>query len=179
MSRTVGTERTDYWYDITGLTLETGAANATYLRDPGGKLLSTSNSGSVHNYARDRLDNITALVSTSGTLSNSYGCDPYGKDNGMTGTVYNPYRYTGMYQDMDTELYQMGAQYYQAGSGRFTQLDPLPSQMLEQRYAYAGGNPVNFTDPTGMYHIHCEIWANPPRLSPFHLRDATASRNEL
>ncbi|MDP9317175.1 MAG: hypothetical protein M3R24_41025, partial [Chloroflexota bacterium] len=36
-------------------------------------------------------------------------------------------------------------------SGRFTQLDPLPKNFLTvDRYAYAGCNPANFTDPSGL-----------------------------
>lgn len=46
----------------------------------------------------------------------------------------------------------MGARYYQAGKGRFTQADPRGSSIFEaQRYSYAvGANPVNATDPSGM-----------------------------
>jgi hypothetical protein len=46
----------------------------------------------------------------------------------------------------------MGARYYQPGTGRFTQLDPLPTSVFEgNRYHYTGGNPVNYTDPTGLH----------------------------
>jgi YD repeat-containing protein len=76
VSRTVGSERTDYWYDVTGLTLETGTSNATYLRDLSGDLRSISSGGTVHNYAQDRLGSITGLVSTSGALANTYIFDP-------------------------------------------------------------------------------------------------------
>lgn len=48
----------------------------------------------------------------------------------------------------------MGARYYQTTSGRFTQLDPLPSKLLTvDRYAYVGCNPANATYPTGLDHI--------------------------
>jgi uncharacterized protein RhaS with RHS repeats len=51
-------------------------------------------------------------------------------------------------------LYQMGARYYQPGTGRFTQADPLPSSVFEaNRYAYVGANPCNRTDPTGLFPI--------------------------
>ena len=42
-NRAVAGNRTDFWYDETGLTLETGASSATYLRDPQGALLSVHN----------------------------------------------------------------------------------------------------------------------------------------
>ncbi len=115
VSRTAGTAHTDYWYDQTGLALETGATNTTYLRGMG-QLASISNGGTVHNYASDNLGNITGLVSTSGSLSKTYSYQPYGELNSASGSAYNPYQYTGTYLDADTGLYQMGARYYQAGS---------------------------------------------------------------
>ncbi len=46
----------------------------------------------------------------------------------------------------------MGARYYQPASGRFTQLDPHPGQLLTvNRFAYVGCNPTNGTDPTGLF----------------------------
>jgi len=53
----------------------------------------------------------------------------------------------------------MGARYYQPGTGRFTQQDPLPCSVRQgQRYACAGNSPVNFIDPAGTSHYpnhHC------------------------
>jgi RHS repeat-associated protein len=149
--RTVGTARTNYWYDATGMSLETGATNATYLRHPGGTLLSRYTTD-VHNYMLDRLGHVTALTDRSGALAASYSYDPYGREIANTNaSLYNPYRYGGAYQDADTGLSQMGARYYDASTGRFTQQDPLPESMVEaQRYGYTPGNPVNFIDPSGL-----------------------------
>ena len=156
-NRSIAGARTDYWYDWTGLTLETGAASGTYLRDPDGLLLSTTVSGGYRNYARDRQGTITGLVSTAPSLTDSYRYDPWGQSIGTSGTAYNPFRYTGTYLDSGTGLYQMGARYYQPGTGRFTQLDPHPKKLLSaNRYAYAGCNPANFTDPSGLDHCSAE-----------------------
>lgn len=55
------------------------------------------------------------------------------------------------YLDEASGLYQMGARYYQPATGRFTQPDPLPASVLTiNRYADAGGNPVNFVDPVDL-----------------------------
>jgi len=54
----------------------------------------------------------------------------------MTGTRYNPMQYTGTYLDESTGLYQMGARYYGAGLGRFTQVDPLPRSVLDLRLSH-------------------------------------------
>ena len=46
----------------------------------------------------------------------------------------------------------MGARYYSAKAGRFTQLDPVPGSSWGGRsYDYVEGNPINLIDPTGLY----------------------------
>jgi RHS repeat-associated protein len=103
------------------------------------------------------LNSVTALVSTAGVLANTYSYDPWGQTIASTGAVYNPWQFTSSYNDTATGLYQMGARYDQPASGRFTQLDPLPRSLISaNRYAYAGCNPANFTDPTGL--SHCNNW---------------------
>jgi RHS repeat-associated protein len=62
--------------------------------------------------------------------------------------VFNPWRYTGQYQDTTTGLYKMGARYYQPELGRWTQQDP--SGLDANAYLYVSGNPVNFVDPSGL-----------------------------
>ncbi|MDP9316439.1 MAG: hypothetical protein M3R24_37225 [Chloroflexota bacterium] len=150
-SRTAGTDRIDYWYDVTGLTLQTGATNATFLRDQSGSVRSINSGGATHNYGKDRLGSVTAMVATDGTVARTYSYDPWGETIGSTGAAYNPFLFTSTYKDGATGLYQMGARYYQSSSGRFTQQDPLPDSILSfNRYAYAGCNPTNNIDPTGL-----------------------------
>ncbi|MDP9316440.1 MAG: RHS repeat-associated core domain-containing protein, partial [Chloroflexota bacterium] len=156
-SRTVGTGRIDYWYDVTGLTLQTGATNATFLRDQSGSVRSITSGGATHNYGKDRLGSVTAMVATDGTVARTYSYDPWGETIGITGTAYNPFLFTGTYKDGATGLYQMGARYYQSASGRFTQQDPLPDSILSfNRYAYANCNPANGIDPTGLLTAECQ-----------------------
>jgi RHS repeat-associated protein len=152
-----------------GLLSETGGASqARYTYNPATrKVLSISSGGSARNYARDSLGSTTGLVSSTGNLQDTYSYDPYGQDNGRIGATYNPFRYTGIYQDDSTGLYRMRDREYAPGTGRFTQLDPLASTIYDgQRYAYTGGNPANFVDPTGNGRVtlNCGsawVWARP------------------
>jgi len=110
----VGTARTDYWYDSTGMSLETsatGGGNATYLREPGGGLVSVTSGTRFQNHFTDRQGTVTATVNGYGNLVNTYRYDPYGSSVGTTGTVYNEYRYAGTYREPALGMYLMGARY--------------------------------------------------------------------
>jgi RHS repeat-associated protein len=90
-------------------------------------------------------------------VTNTYTYDPYGLTTKVTfaGAVANPWRYTGQYQDTTTGLYKIGARYYQAELGRWTQ--PDPSGLDQNAHLYVAGNPVNFTDPSGLYCLRFPI----------------------
>ncbi|HEX8182835.1 MAG TPA: RHS repeat-associated core domain-containing protein [Candidatus Saccharimonadales bacterium] len=55
------------------------------------------------------------------------------------------------YYDYQTQLYKMGARYYNSTDARWTQLDPSGA---EYGYVYAGANPVNFVDSSGYFSIY-------------------------
>ncbi|MFE1075846.1 RHS repeat-associated core domain-containing protein [Streptomyces sp. NPDC058783] len=65
-----------------------------------------------------------------------------------TEAVPQPYRYAGAYAD-PTGLYKVGHRYCDPALGRFTQ--PDPSGQETNPYLYADGDPVNRTDPTGLF----------------------------
>ncbi len=129
---------------------ESGATVAT-TRDPGGNLVGLRTGAARSYYLLDGLGSVVAVTDASGNVTNSYTYDPYGVTTETTssGAVANPWRYTGQYQDAATGLYKMGARYYQPELGRWTQ--PDPSGQEANAYLYAGGNPVNFVDPSGLF----------------------------
>ncbi len=54
--------------------------------------------------------------------------------------------------EVATDIYQIGRRFYDSATAQWTQADPLEQQTdLKQanRYAYAGANGVNYTDPMG------------------------------
>ena len=83
----------------------------------------------------------------------TYSYDAYGQMTSMSSnTTANPWRFASAYQD-GTGLYKMGARYYDPLIGRFTQQDPIFKPLDPtswNRYAYAGDDPVNNADPSGM-----------------------------
>ena len=90
------------------------------------------------------------LINSSGVKVNSYSYDPYGKQMSITQTVSNPWRYaSGFYHGL-TGMTKFGTRYYNPELGRFTQRDPSGKDLP---YAYAGCNPTNNTDPTGLCSV--------------------------
>jgi RHS repeat-associated protein len=54
----------------------------------------------------------------------------------------------GKRQDI-TGYYYLGARYYEPSSARFLSTDPMGHGASMSLYDYAGGDPINFVDPTG------------------------------
>ncbi|MVA76528.1 hypothetical protein GC722_10900, partial [Auraticoccus sp. F435] len=98
-----------------------------------------------------------ALLSATPDEAFAYAYDPYGvptitEDSDTTAINENPYLFAGGIQDRTTGWIHYGARYYDPTTGSFTQQDSLdaPLDPLNgNRYAYAGNDPVNITDPTG------------------------------
>lgn len=91
-------------------------------------------------------------------LTDAYAYNAYGEDLGELrdqsdpAKPVNPLRYVGKegyYTDIDTGLMLLGARYYDPLIGRFITQDS--SRDGANRYEYAGNNPVNAVDPTGLF----------------------------
>jgi RHS repeat-associated protein len=63
-------------------------------------------------------------------------------------TAQTPFGYAGAYTDPDGLLYLVN-RYYNPATGQFLSVDPDVATS-GQPYGYAGGNPVDNTDPTGL-----------------------------
>jgi len=128
-----------------------------YVRDPGGRLLAVTEGTTVYYYGLDGHGSVANLTDASGAVVNTYRYDPYGSSLGVTetATLPNPWRYAGGYYEAESGLYLLGARYYAPQLGRFLQQDPLGSGN-DSQYAYAGSDPCNNSDPSGMrtYYHH-------------------------
>lgn len=121
-----------------------------YTRDNTGNLISLRSGGARYYYLVDGLGSVVSLVNGSAVQVNSYSYDPYGVALSASQQVANPWRYAAGYFDGATGLTKFGARYYDPGLGRFTQRDPSG---MDLPFTYAGCDPVNNTDPTGLCSI--------------------------
>ncbi|MFD5949775.1 RHS repeat-associated core domain-containing protein [Streptomyces collinus] len=139
------------WFHHTALGLASTTTNGVdtgFIREPAGTLNSMTTGGKSHYYLTDATGNVLGLVDDTGERTHTYAYDPTGRPRGTTTEATpQPYRYTGAYLD-PTGLYKMGHRYYDPTLGRFTQ--PDPSGQEKNPYLYAGGDPVNNSDPSGL-----------------------------
>jgi RHS repeat-associated protein len=121
-----------YIYGVNGLPIEqiNGAEKAQYLH-------------------HDQAGSTQFIASETGTTEAAYSYTPYGAVEEHTGTATTPFGYDSQYTNTDTGLIYMRAREYDPATGQFLSVDPLAGQ-THAPYYYAGDNPLNEADPTGL-----------------------------
>ncbi len=111
----------------------------------------TDGSNVTSYYLSDGLGSTTELRSDSGVQTATYSYDVFGAPKPAV-TSTNDFRFTGQQDDRNANrgLYYLRARHYDPTLGRFLERDPFD---IGNRYAYAGDDPVNYSDPTGYCHV--------------------------
>ncbi|MDQ8195653.1 RHS repeat-associated core domain-containing protein [Coraliomargarita sp. SDUM461004] len=78
-----------------------------------------------------------------------------------------------------TGFYGMGARLYDSRSGRFLSPDPLGHTASMDLYSYAGGDPLNFLDPSGRGAIRGNPATSVNPLGPIRYDDLVAAQDRL
>jgi RHS repeat-associated protein len=83
-------------------------------------------SGLVFTVELDREeDAITSLTGSTGAVAQTYTFDSFGNQTASSGSLTNPFQYTGREFDTETGLYFYRARYYDPTAGRFISEDRL------------------------------------------------------
>ena len=92
---------------------------------------------------------------TTGTLCYDADFYPFGGERAYTNICTQDYKFTGKERDSESGLDNFGARYDSSSMGRFMTPDPLGGGLVNpqtlNKYSYVANNPINFTDPTGLY----------------------------
>jgi RHS repeat-associated protein len=145
---------TNYFYDhdnVIGTVNQNGNVLARYAQGSGiDEPLAESNAGTTGYYERDGLGSVTSLTDATGAIAQTYAYDSFGNVINTTGTLANPFLYTGRDFDSETGLYYYRARYYDPSGGRFVSEDPVRSPIHPNRYKYVRNSPLNRVDTSGM-----------------------------
>ncbi|HUY86141.1 MAG TPA: RHS repeat-associated core domain-containing protein [Acidimicrobiales bacterium] len=110
--------------------------------------MSQSNGAATYLYT-DQLGSVTMEADGSGNVVGTQSFTPYGSLASSTGTDPTPFGYAGGYTDATGLIYLIN-RYYDPSTGQFLSVDPAV-QDTQQPYGYSGDNPLNQTDPNGLW----------------------------
>jgi RHS repeat-associated protein len=101
-------------------------------------------------YMTDLSGNVTGLADGSGQVVNRYRYSPFGTAESTSEQVSNPLRFKARELDAYTGLYYNRARWYDPDLGRFISEDPIGLAGGINTYAFAGNDPINNDDPSGL-----------------------------
>jgi RHS repeat-associated protein len=111
--------------------------------------------GATSYYEVDGLWSVSSLSDATGGLTKTYSYDSFGRLVASTGTISDPFQYTGREFDSETGLYFYRARYYDPTSGRFLGEDPIGFHGGPNFYPYVSNEPTLYRDPTGLLQLCC------------------------
>jgi RHS repeat-associated protein len=114
--------------------------------------LSIEQDGNVYYYHKDGLSSITELTNSAGNVVKTYRYDSFGNIYSQSGTLDQPFTFTGREYDSESGLYYYRARYYDSKAGRFIGKDPIGFGGGDVNwFRYVQNNPLNSNDPFGLY----------------------------
>jgi RHS repeat-associated protein len=160
LRETVNGITTTFTMDLnTGLTQALSDGTNHYIYGLG--RIAQVNSNGTEYFLTDALGSVRQLTNGQGevTLANAY--EPYGVLAQTAGSAQTSYGFTGEFTDPSGMVY-LRARYYMPTDGRFLTRDTwdgnMNSPLSFNRWMYVEGNPINYTDPSGL----CGLPGEPP-----------------
>ncbi len=114
-----------------------------------------SSNNTTHYAHTDALGNVVALTDPSGAIKRTYVYDEWGSlvagaDFGISGKNRSRFKGALMLGPDGVEVYYMRNRWYEPKTGRFLSEDPIGLQGGINPYTFAGNDPINGRDPTGL-----------------------------
>ncbi|MGW6448655.1 LamG-like jellyroll fold domain-containing protein [Lentzea sp. NPDC055074] len=136
---------------------------AVYGRGASGELMSISEGGAKRLALSDKHGDLVGgfdPTATSG-VADSAAYDPFGVPTASAG-AQRQLGYQGDWTDPDTKQVNMGARWYQPGTGGFASRDSVTASsgpsVLFNRYTYGAGRPTDMIDPDGHWPDWGQVW---------------------
>jgi RHS repeat-associated protein len=159
---------------LLGVTREVNSSGTNYFaRTPTGLLIDERTASGDFNPLYDAQGDVIALVNSSKKAERTFRYGPYGENikGEGTQTIPYPFGFKGGYRmpagntgkgNVPNSLVHFGERYYDPTTGRWTQQDPenqVASPVQGDRYLYAGVDPVNLSDPSGLcFVVSCRTY---------------------
>jgi RHS repeat-associated protein len=165
MSKTIAGSTNQFAWDIVdGLpTVISDGATSNIFGPGSAPVEQVSATGTVQYLHIDQLGSVRLITDGSGNVQGTSSYDPYGNVASLTGLTRTTFGFAGEYADAETGFSYLRARYH----------DPVTAQFITRDwnidaihpYLYASGNPLNVTDPGGLYDcgilvLNCLHWGN-------------------
>jgi RHS repeat-associated protein len=148
-SKTVNGVTTEFaWDDSVGVPELVQDGGNYYLYGPDGLPVERIGADPTVWLLTNETGSVAASIDTTGQLVATRSYDTWGNVTAHTGDPVS-LGWQSQYQDAETGLYYLRHRYYDPATAQFTTPDPLYA-ITGSRYGYAGNDPVNGSDPTGM-----------------------------
>ncbi len=132
-----------------------GAVAASFGYDDAGRLTLVERGSARYQVVTDHLGSPLLIIDAStGAVAEAITYDAWGQVTSDTNPGFIPVGFAGGLRDVDTGLVKFGAREYDPRTGRWTGLDPIQYAGGDSvLYRYVAGDPVNRTDPSGLFPV--------------------------
>ena len=157
--KNAGGVTTVFHYDFNGNIIaesdQSGNFTKEYLYKGKGRLAMVDvATGEIFYYLNDQLGRPQILTNASNTVVWEGIYKPFGEaEVNPNSSVVNNFRLPGQYFDSETGLHYNYHRYYDPRTGRYLRPDPIGLEGGINLFLYADGNPINSTDPWGLYRM--------------------------
>ena len=135
---------------------------STFYYDDAGVMFSMDKNSSRYYIATDQVGTLKVVSDSTGTIVKAMTFDSFGfpqLDSNPSLTV--PVGFAGGLTDENTGLVRFGYRDYDPYTGRWTAKDPIFFKGGQGNlYVYVQNNPINLTDPTGLFWFR-QSWQTP------------------